>query len=345
MSYMRTMQYRRETPSSEYTVRLALRSALGGTLMGLANLVPGISGGTMLLAAGIYPRFIQAIADITTFRFRRPSLVVLGAVVLAAALAILVLAGPVKHLVVHDRWAMYSLFIGLTLGGIPVVYRLARPLNGSAYGAAAGGIAMMLTLAWAQASGTGGTTPSDGFGWMFLAGVAGASAMILPGISGGYLLLLLGVYVPLLGAIDAVKNGLRTADPSALVEPLASVVIPVGLGVVIGAIVVSNLLKLLLARFEKPTLGTLLGLLAGAVAGLWPFQRGIRPAVGDVVKGRVMTAERLAALAPEKYPTTYFDPSADQIAASIGLVLAGFVVTSLVARMGQGRVCRSESSP
>ena len=89
--------------------------------MGLANLVPGISGGTMLLAAGVYPGFISAIAEVTTFRFRFRSLILLASVVGSAALAILLLAGSVKDLVVDHRWIMYSLFIGLTLGGVPLV--------------------------------------------------------------------------------------------------------------------------------------------------------------------------------------------------------------------------------
>lgn len=88
--------------------------------MGLANLVPGISGGTMLLAAGIYPKFINAIADITRFRFRLQSILVLGTVVAAAGLAILLFAGLLKDLVIDQRWIMYSLFIGLTLSLIHI---------------------------------------------------------------------------------------------------------------------------------------------------------------------------------------------------------------------------------
>ena len=95
---------------------LVTRGVFGGILMGLANLVPGISGGTMLLAAGIYPRFIESISDVTRFRFRFRSLLCLGSVVFAALIAILLLAGVLKDLVVDHRWIMYSLFIGLTLG-------------------------------------------------------------------------------------------------------------------------------------------------------------------------------------------------------------------------------------
>jgi putative membrane protein len=75
------------------TAALALRGSLGGVLMGLANLVPGISGGTMLLATGVYPAFISGIAEVTTLRFRTRSVVLLGAVAASAAAAILLLAG------------------------------------------------------------------------------------------------------------------------------------------------------------------------------------------------------------------------------------------------------------
>ena len=78
--------------------------------MGLANLVPGISGGTMLLITGVYPGFIGAIAEITTLRWRWSSVVLLGTIGGAAVLAILLLAGPTKTLVITHRWVMYSLF-------------------------------------------------------------------------------------------------------------------------------------------------------------------------------------------------------------------------------------------
>ena len=88
------------------TPTLVARSIFGGVLMGLANLVPGISGGTMLLAAGIYPKFIDAIAEITRFRFRFRSLLLLGCIAGAAGLGILLLAGVLKDLVVDFRWVM-----------------------------------------------------------------------------------------------------------------------------------------------------------------------------------------------------------------------------------------------
>ena len=311
------------------------RSAVGGVLMGLANLVPGISGGTMLLAAGVYPNFIQGVAEVTTLKFRMPSLVVLAGVVSAAGVAILLLAGTVKGLVVDHRWIMYSLFIGLTLGGVPIVKGLIGELDPRSIGGAVVGFLGMAGLALLQAQGVTSAGGADASAPLFfLAGIAGASAMILPGVSGGYLLLVMGMYVPILSGIDAFKEALKARDLAALVDPTVGVVLPVGIGVVVGIVAVSNVLKWLLARFEKATLGVLLGLLLGAVVGLWPFQQGVEPQLGDIVKGRVVTEEVLADLDPDDWPTQTFTPAAGQVGGSLAFIVVGLAVTLAVARFG-----------
>ena len=314
----------------------ALRSLLGGALMGLANLVPGISGGTMLLAAGVYPAFIEGIAEVTTFRFRPRTVLTLALIVGAAAAGIVLFAGPIKGLVVDHRWAMYSVFIGLTLGGVPVIWRLLKPASAPAWVACVVGIAVMALMAVVQPGASGG----DGRSYLllFLAGLAGASAMILPGISGGYLLLILGQYLPILGAIDQAKTAvLGSGGPDwATLFDAFHVFIPVGLGVVAGVVGISNLIRILLARFGKPTLGALLGLLLGAVLGLWPFQQGVQPRAGDVIKGRVLTATTVAEVDPDDYPVEFFTPSGGQIAAGLALIGLGFAATQGVSRLGKG---------
>jgi len=119
-------------------------------------------------------------------------------------------------------------------------------------------------------------------------------------------------------------------------EPVFSVVLPVGIGVGIGVLVISNLIKLVLDRYEQPTLGVLMGLLVGAVFGLWPFQQGVAPEVGQVFKGRILTAEQLAELSPDKYPTAFYAPSFTDVLVALGLIGLGYVVTTLVARVGGG---------
>lgn len=301
--------------------------------MGLANLVPGISGGTMLLSAGVYPEFIGAIAEVTTLRFKLRSLALLASVVGMAALAILLFAGAVKDLVVDHRFIMYSLFIGLTLGGVPIVWRLARPMTTSLAVGAAGGFVVMALMALGQPASS--TAAGPAYGLLLIAGLAGASAMILPGVSGGYLLLLLGQYVPILSAVSDFKDALLSSPRDyALAWEAMKVGIPVGVGVVVGVVGVSNLLRWLLERHRQGTLGVLLGLLVGAVVGLWPFQQSIAPTPGNIIKGTVVTASNLETFDPEDWPTARFTPSATEVALSLALIGLGFGATHVLSRVG-----------
>jgi putative membrane protein len=292
----------------------------------------------MLLASGVYPAFIAAIAEITTLRFRLRSVVLLAVVAAGAAVAILSLAGATRTLVIEDRWVMYSLFIGLTLGGVPLVWRLARPVSPGLLAGTAVGFALMVAMAFSPSGGSAGE--GHAYGRLLLAGTAGAGAMILPGVSGGYLLLLLGQYLPILGAIDKLKLALVGAtggagiDASLLGEAL-HVVIPVGIGVVVGIVGISNLLQWTLDRFPKPTLGLLLGLLLGAVVGLWPFQQGVAPQVGEVFEGTVVSEEHLTEIDPEDWPVERFRPDTGQVAGSLLLIGLGLAATMAIDRLGR----------
>lgn len=305
--------------------------------MGLANLVPGISGGTMLLAAGIYPKFIEAVSDITRLRFRMQSLIVLGSVAGSAGLSILLLAGPLKELVVEQRWIMFSLFIGLTLGGVPVVWRLTSGFSKPLVISAVIAFLLMVGLALLQAYDVVGDIPSS-FVMLLVAGLAGASAMILPGLSGGYLLLLLSQYVPILSAVDEFKEALKAKDIAAAMDPALTVMLPVGIGVVVGIAVVGNLLQWLLKKHRNATLGALLGLLLGSTAGLFPFQAGVAPVLGDTIKGTVVDEANLEEMLAEKedWKTAVFNPSGKQVGMSLLLIGIGFAVTLGIEKIGGG---------
>ncbi len=315
---------------------LIARGAMGGALMGLANLVPGISGGTMLVAAGIYTRFVDAISDVTRFRFKTSSLVLLGVVVVAAIVAIGAGAKPIAWGLQEFRWGMYSLFIGLTLGGAPLLTGMirAKGFGPAAIGGTVVGIAVMAGLVLLQSSEGSGGGSSDGPVMLFVGGIAGASAMILPGVSGAYLLLLLGLYDTIINSIKTfVKAGTSMDLDAALGE--MGVVVPVGVGVVFGVVVVSNLLRFLLHRYESATLGVLLGLLLAAPLGLYPFREGVEPKVGDVIRGETVTEASLAEIEPKDWPQRSFTPSSLQIAGAGGLVVLGFGATLAIARLGR----------
>ena len=276
--------------------------------MGLANLVPGVSGGTMLLAAGVYPQCVDALARVTTLRPDRQSVALLLTVAGSAALVILLLAGIVKSLVVEHRWAMYSLFLGSTLGGIPVLWRLiGKPDLRTWTGTGAGLATMVATSITPATVAPAGENPAV---ILFLAGFGAFAAMMLPGLSGAYLLVLSGQYVTILGAIEDARNSLLGAQGmqwATLTDPLA-ILAPFALGCLAALVGVSSLIRWLLIRQRAVTLGFLLGLLAGAVLGLWPFEAD---AGGTPLPGLV------------------------EAGASIGLVTGGFLLTRAIGRSGR----------
>jgi len=260
-----------------------LRAGIAGILMGLANLVPGISGGTMILIMGLYDRFIGAVADATRFKFSKSSILLLGIIGVFAMGAIGGLSGPIAELVINQRVLMYSLFIGMTLGGGPLLYKMAKPWSGSTLIALIAGITLMLAIAF-----VGGDTEKPtaeekkarkekiergeyelkpSYARDIGAGILGMSAMVLPGISGAYMLLILGRYEQILSAISIGKDYVFSFGKSGDITAFY-IIIPVGIGVVISLIGVTNLLKWLLKHHERMTISFLLGIVIGSALTL-----------------------------------------------------------------------------
>lgn len=232
-------------------VRL-IRVAVAGILMGTANLIPGVSGGTMVLAMGFYQEFIDSVADITAFRFSLRRILFLGILGGFAIAAILGLAGVILYLLFHYPVVMFALFIGLTLGGAPTMARSLKPWRADVIVATVLGFGLMVgVLLLRQGAGFPHNTAMD-----VASGVVGATTMVLPGISGSYMLLVMDQYEHVIGAVK--ERNLR-------------IIVPVGIGAIIGIVGLAHALKWLLRRHARPTIGVLLGILLGSVVGLWPF--------------------------------------------------------------------------
>ncbi len=245
-----------------------VRVLAGGFLMGLANLVPGVSGGTMILAVGLYDRFIEAVAELTRLRPSRRTVAFLAVLLVGTVVAILGLATPAVWLVTSHRWIAYSLFVGMALGGVPALAGFAKAPGVATVVQILAGIAIMAVVAFGMSN---SALPHTWVVFLVI-GAAAASSMILPGISGSYILLIFGLY-------DVVVGSIR---PSALREDWqasVAILVPVLVGVVVGIGLLSNVLKLLLHRFERGTHCVLLGLLLGSVLGLWPFQEAAHPSL------------------------------------------------------------------
>ncbi|MDK2973419.1 MAG: putative rane protein [Candidatus Sumerlaeota bacterium] len=253
------------TPGSKAGI---VRTLIGGALMGIANIIPGVSGGTMVLALGLYEKFVESVADVTRLRFRLPSLLFLGLLVIAAVVAIGLMAGPIVAGLENAHHLMYGLFIGLTLGGVPLLWKEMEPVNAVSIGGTVAGLLVMIVIAFALKE---IQLPQTWIVFM-LAGVIASAAMVLPGISGSYLLLIFGLYLPISKAIKDFVYALKDLDFGTCWTLGVTVHVPLGIGVLLGIAGLTNALKALLHRWHGATVGVLLGLLLGSVIGIYPFQ-------------------------------------------------------------------------
>lgn len=256
--------------------------ALRGFLMGGADVVPGVSGGTVALITGIYQRLVTAISHVDTHllslvkqrRFRKAAchldlrfLVAMGTGIAAGAVS---LGGLMHHLLEGEhRKVTLSVFLGLVVASTILVARMIRNTRD----VTTTGLLFMVgvTVAW-WVAGLHESAVEPSYGYLFLCGIIGICAMILPGISGAYLLLVFGVYSHMTGILKALPKGEISMENLVTVAVFAS-------GCLVGLIGFSKILKWLLASYESFTLATLCGFMVGALRKLWPFEHPIRETV------------------------------------------------------------------
>ena len=255
---------------------------LKGFCMGAADIVPGVSGGTIALITGIYERLIAAIAALdprilgqvrglhtddgrrhlieTLARIDLPFLLALGAGIVTA---FLLMSRVITALFELYPAQLSGFFFGLMAASAVVIYRdvpVARPRTAIA---GATGIVIAFVLSGSFAPGSAGSLPA-----VFVAGAIAISAMVLPGISGAAFLYILGQYHYMLGALtdltDAVVGLARGGSFAAAVEP-GIVVGTFVIGAVIGLLTMARVVKWALARYRLATLSFLTGLIVGAL--------------------------------------------------------------------------------
>ena len=270
-------------PLADVAETPAWRVTLAGALMGTANLVPGVSGGTMVLVCGLYAHFVNATAAFSRGKWGGAAgrfLLILFATKFAA---MGLLGGPVAEAVASHRRLAYSLFLGMTLAGTPVVWDILRSApvrlpKWVRWALIPVGFAMMAALALLPQPEKHGAAeeyvPTSNVPMDAFAGAAAYGAMVLPGVSGGTVKLALGRYEPTVWSLGQPLPwlgslvGLGEAAPAGVWLPI---LVPYSVGAVVGLILVSNVLKWLLQRYEGAMAGLLLGVLWGSVVPIWPF--------------------------------------------------------------------------
>ncbi len=283
-----------------------------GFAMGAADIVPGVSGGTIALVLGIYERFIASIRagskaltllvrrDVTGFRewlaaVEWTFIIPLGLGILAAVLS---LARLISDQLDQQPELMSSIFLGLVAGSVVVAWRLIRqPRRQHALIIAAAATVTFVLLGIRAGTGEDsvGQIADPALWAYFIAGAIAICAMILPGVSGSFLLVLMGMYAPLLAAVtdrDFVTLGVFM------------------FGAVVGLALFSQLLHLALQRAHDIVLAVLIGLMAGSIRVLWPWPHGVDSTELGAPEGEIIVA--------------------------IALALVAFVVVVVVARYAQG---------
>jgi putative membrane protein len=288
--------------------RTVLDAALRGLAIGAADVVPGVSGGTMALVLGIYERLLAAIAAFTraplrtALRAGRPAAAwraidgdfLLG-VVLGVACSVIALAGVIELALERERASVYALFFGLVAASIPVVAGVVRRWRAGVI--VAGGVAALTAAAIVTVAAP--IAAPQGALFLAASGAIGITALLLPGVSGAFLLVLLGQY-------DAVIGAIARGDLAALA--------PFALGAGVGLLAFARLIGVVLRRAPDAAHAALAGFLLGSLPRVWPWQ-------GE--------GERLALLPP---------PDAIAAALAIGLAATGVaLVRGLRRRAAQRR--------
>ncbi|MBN2357840.1 MAG: DUF368 domain-containing protein [Deltaproteobacteria bacterium] len=306
---------------------------LKGLLIGIANVIPGVSGGTFALVLGIYDRLIAALKsyDLRAARValtalatihrpasrqalreeaRRCDLVFLLLLALGAGLAIKGLAGLLQWLLAEQPMPTLAFFVGLIVPSIAIPLRMMERRGAIEAITCLLGIGLTLLVSLAQVS-QGGGEPALWF--VFVGGAAAIAAMILPGISGSFLLLVLGLYQPTLEHIHHL-----TAHSFVFLGVMA-------LGFVFGLVTISRLMAFLLKRWRSPTLAFLIGLVLGSFYVLWPFKDFTPPAsapaaVSAAAPAATEKADIRIATAPNRLPASASEAAWPALFVLLGLV-------------------------
>ena len=286
-----------------------IRIFLVGIAMGVANIIPGVSGGTIAVVFGIYENLMEALGNFISDKEKRWQYVYFLAVLFAGSLiAVVGLAGLLSWCFENYPLMTVYFFMGLILGSIPVVIKSHHDMkiNVSRFMALMIGIIVVVWLALLQSgSAADGSKIMDfhnysalDFGYFLVCGIIAASAMIIPGVSGSFILILLGAYWTVLGALSGLFNLLFQNGFSNEVISRLLILGFLGVGVVVGILGFSRIMSWALKKFPAVTMYAILGLIIGSFYQIYP---GFEISLNGLAAIGTLTAGLLISLKFAKY--------------------------------------------
>lgn len=259
---------------------------LKGFAMGAANVIPGVSGGTIAFVTGIYERLIHSIKSLdntalkllldrkfTSF-FRHIDAAFLVALMLGVLVALLTLARALDYGFKYHPIMISALFFGLITASIWSIFKMVKSWSGAAAIGLVVGCAIAVSMAFLPQA-----QENESIFYLMICGVVAMCSMIIPGVSGSFVLILMGNYNLIM--VDSLKKVGETNFKESL-----TILAPVALGAAIGMVLLSRLLSWLFRKFHDVAVATITGFVAGSLVTIWPWKTHIK---GVLANGKEKT--------------------------------------------------------
>ncbi len=269
-------------------------NVLRGMVIGIANVIPGVSGGTMMVSMGIYDKLILVLTHF--IKRMKEAVALLVPIGIGMLLSIAVFAKIFSE-ILFPRFPLQTnlFFIGLILGGLPVIYGKGKGKSIKVPQILAFVLFFVMVVGFALV-GEGGDASADiSFSVvnvikLFGVGIIAAATMVIPGVSGSMIMMILGYYNTIIDTINDFINALKDFDIAAMLQTFV-VLVPFGIGVVVGVVAVAKLIEFMLKKFPEVTYWAIIGLIVAS-----PFAILIMMQVGAIGIVEILTGVVLLAV-------------------------------------------------
>ena len=240
-----------------------IKNILKGIVIGLANVIPGVSGGTMMVSMGIYDKLIHCITHL--FSEFKKSLRFLVPIFIGIGIAAVVVPFGIEFLFANYPFQPNLLFIGLIIGGLPAVWKKVKGSSVRVGHIIACILFFALVAGLALVGETEGNAADLSFSLisvikLFGVGIVASATMVIPGVSGSMMLLLMGYYHPILETITNFIKAALAFDMNGILAGMG-VLIPFGIGVVVGIFAIAKLIEIIFVKFPLYAYWAIIGLI------------------------------------------------------------------------------------
>lgn len=242
------------------------KNIIKGMMIGIANIIPGVSGGTLAVSMGIYDKLIHCITHILS-EFKE-SMKFLLPIFAGAGIALVALTFVIEALFQYYPIPTNLLFIGLIVGGLPPVITKVKSHKLTFGHILAGLLFFVLVVGMAMMGGNGNRQVTLNLGivpmiQLVLVGIIAAATMIIPGVSGSMVLLILGYYQPIIQQITAFCTAVITLDMAGILHGIA-ILLPFGIGVLIGILGIAKIIEIIFQKYPVYAYCAIIGLIAAS---------------------------------------------------------------------------------